>query len=66
MTSDLNEVEFQQELNAIQTESIGWLPLGQGAYLHKTAQFGGEQNSVIEVVGIADASMSGLNVLWLV
>ncbi len=66
MTPDFNDAEFQQERNAIQTESLGWLPLGQGAYLHKAAQLTGEQNSVIEVVGVADASMAELNVLWLV
>lgn len=39
----------QQELAAIAAESIGWLPLGQGAYLHH-GDADGEQN-VIHVVG---------------
>ena len=64
--TDFNEAEFQHELNAIQAESLGWLPLGQGAYLHKAVQLSVEQDLVIDVVGIADANMAGLNVLWLV
>lgn len=28
------EAELQAELAAIEAESIGWLPLGEGAYLH--------------------------------
>jgi len=48
-------------LQAIQAESIGWVPLG-GAYLHA----GNSEEQVIEVVGLALASMAGANVLWLV
>ena len=49
------------ELQAIQAESIGWIALG-GAYLH----VGGDtEDQVIEVVGLATASMAGANVLWL-
>lgn len=49
-----------QELAAIKTESIGWLPLGDGAYLHV-----GEPDAlVIDVAGVADAGMAGMNVLW--
>ena len=66
MTPAFTEAEFEQELKAIQAESIGWLPLEQGAYLHRGAQFGSEHDAVIEVVGIADDAMEGLNVLWLV
>ena len=60
------QADYLQELKAIQAESIGWLPLGQGVYLHRGASIGIEQDSVVEVVGIADAGMEGLNVLWLV
>ena len=28
------EVDFQRELAEIEAESIGWMPLGEGAYLH--------------------------------
>ena len=48
------------ELAAIEAESIGWLPLGDGAYLH----IGDPDALVIDVVGVADAGMAGMNVLW--
>jgi hypothetical protein len=52
---------IEAELQAIQAESIGWVPLG-GAYLHA----GDPEEQVIEVVGLALASMAGASVLWLV
>ena len=61
-----DNTDFLRELKAIQAESIGWLPLGQQAYLHRGAQVGTEPDLVIEVVGVADAGMAGLNVLWLI
>jgi len=48
------------ELQAIQAESIGWIPL-DGGYFH----LGDPKEKVIEVVGVALASMAGANVLWL-
>jgi hypothetical protein len=54
------EVDFQAELEQIQAESIGWIPLEEGAYLHQ-----GADESVIQVVGIAKAEMTNANVLWL-
>jgi hypothetical protein len=54
------EQDFWAELAQIQTESIGWIPLDEGAYLHV-----GFDESVIQVVGIAKAEMAGGNVLWL-
>jgi len=62
---EFDAIPFQQELKEIETESIGWLPLGPGAYLHRGAQADTPQDQVIEVVGLADASMAGANVLWL-
>jgi len=53
---------IEAELQAIQAESIGWIPLG-GAYLHVSDA---EESQVIDVVGVALASMAGANVLWLV
>ena len=47
------------ELTAIEAESIGWLPLGDGAYLH----VGDPEGEVITVVGVPDAGMAGMNVL---
>ena len=55
------EQDFWAELAQIQAESIGWIPLDEGAYLHV-----GSHEPVIQVVGIAKAEMAGGNVLWLV
>jgi hypothetical protein len=54
------EQEFLAELAQIQAESIDWIPLDEGAYLHV-----GCDELVIQVVGIAKADMAGSNVLWL-
>lgn len=53
------EVELQAELAAIEAESIGWQPLGGGAYLH----VGDPDGDVITVVGVPEAGMAGVNVL---
>jgi hypothetical protein len=55
------EQDFWVELAQIQAESIGWIPLDEGAYLHI-----GADDAVIQVVGIAKAEMAGSNLLWLV
>ena len=49
------------ELAAIDAESIGRLPLTGGAYLHLGKP--DEEEVVITVTGIPDASMAGMNVL---
>ncbi len=54
------EEDFWLELAQIQTESIGWIPLDVGAYLHV-----GSDTPVIQVVGIAKEEMATSNVLWL-
>ncbi len=54
------EEDFWLELSQIQAESIGWIPLDEGAYLHI-----GSDELVIQVVGIAKEDMAGANVLWL-
>lgn len=54
------------ELQAIQAESIGWLPLGQGGYLHHGDPQASHDDMVIQVVGIPDVSMTGMNVVLLV
>ena len=51
----------QAELQAIAAESIGWLPLGEGAYVHAGSP--GDEAIVINVVGLPDAAMAGSNVL---
>lgn len=56
--------EFLAELESIKAESIGWFPLGTGAYLHV-----GDPEAievVVSVTGIPDAGMAGMNVLLLV
>ena len=55
----ITEAELQAEMAAIEAESIVWLPLGEGAYLH----VGDPEALVIEVVGVPDAGMAGMNVL---
>jgi hypothetical protein len=54
------EEDFWAELAQIQAESIGWIALDEGAYLHI-----GSDEPVIQVVGIAKEEMAGGNVLWL-
>jgi len=54
------ENDFWAELAQIQADSIGWIPLDEGAYIHQ-----GSDESVIQVVGIAKEEMAGGNVLWL-
>lgn len=55
--------DFAAEFAAIQAESMGWQPLGEGAYLHQ-GDFQ-EEGTVIQVVGVPDAQMAGMNVLLL-
>ncbi len=54
------EEEFWSELAQIQAESIGWIPMDEGAYLHV-----GSDEPVIQVVGLVKEEMAGSNVLWL-
>lgn len=49
------------DLAAIHAESIGWQPLGDGAYLHICNP--DEDEVVITVTGVPDAEMAGMNVL---
>lgn len=51
------------ELAAIEAESIGWQPLGDGAYLHLGKLEDEEEEVVITVTGVLDAGMAGMNVL---
>jgi len=52
--------DFWAELAQIQAESIGWIPLGEGAYLHL-----GSDVLAIEVVGLLKPEMQGSSVLLL-
>ena len=49
------ESDFSAELAQIQAESIGWIPLEEGVYLH----VGSEEFEIIEVIGIPTAEMQG-------
>ena len=50
-----------QDLEQLRTESLGWIPLEEGAYLHV-----GSDQTVIQVVGLAKEEMTGSSVLWLI
>ncbi len=54
------EQDFWAKIAQIQAESIGWIPLNEGAYLHV-----GSDEPVIQIVGLAKEEMAGSNVLWL-
>jgi len=54
------EQDFWIELAQMQAESIDWIPLDEGVYLHVASD-----DAVIQVVGVAKAEMAGGNVLWL-
>lgn len=68
-----------QELRMLQAEALGWQPVAPGAYLHlaQPSAKGGaapattattdaaQVVAVIDVVGVPDAAMAGLNVLLL-
>jgi hypothetical protein len=47
--------ELKAELAAIEAEAIGWLPLGEGAYLHVGRP--DEEEVMITVVGVGDVGM---------
>jgi hypothetical protein len=55
------EEAHRQEIADIEAESIGWMPLEPGAYLHTAS----DDLAIIDIVGIATASMDTNNVLWL-
>ena len=61
MDSTNIDLDFLRELAEIETESMGWIPLDEGAYLHL-----GSDEEVVEIVGFADSGMAGANVLWIV
>ena len=60
MDSTNIDLDFLRELAEIETESMGWIPLDEGAYLHL-----GSDEEVVEIVGLVDAGMAGANVLWI-
>jgi hypothetical protein len=61
MKSTRIDKDFLRELAEIEAESMGWILLEDGAYLHVDSEDG-----IVEIVGMADAGMAGSNVLWIV
>ena len=57
----LSNDNFESDIPALEAESLGWVYLSEGAYLHE----GKGESGVIQVVGIAQTSMSESNILWL-
>ena len=55
------EADFWAELAQIQAESIGWIPLEEGVYLHEGCD---ASPSVIDVVGLPKQDMQGSTLLW--
>ena len=53
------EADFLRELAEIEAESMGWLPLEAGVYLH----VGDPDAPVITVVGVPEVGMAAMNVL---
>ena len=50
-TAESIEADFWADLAQIKAESIGWIPLGEGAYLHVDD----ENATEVLVVGVAQA-----------
>lgn len=62
MNKPLLDIQAElQELATIEAESIGWLPLGDGTYLHVADP----DAPVITVVGVPETALAGTNVLLL-
>ena len=55
MSPDI-EAEFWRELAEIESESIGWMPLEEGVYLHVSD----EQATEVLVVGVPQAGAAVL------
>lgn len=63
MSEQLDPVTLAHELAAIEAESMGWLPLEAGAYLHLAHS--DEEEVIIAVTGVPDIGMLDMNVLLL-
>ena len=60
---NINIPNIEQELNEIASESIGWLPLEDRAYLHVSSE--GNEDRVV-ITGVPGVGLDGENVLLLV
>jgi hypothetical protein len=54
---------IEEEIKELAAESIGWLPLEAGAYLHVSSE--GKEDRVL-ITGLPDAGLDGENVLLLI
>ena len=61
LTEKINNEISEFEIQTLESESMGWVYLSEGAYTHE----GSNKSGVIQVVGIAQPSMSESNILWL-
>ena len=57
----ITDEELAADVAALAVEAMGWLPLGDGSYLHLGKPE--EEEVVITVVGVPEAGMAGMNVL---
>lgn len=55
----ITDEELAADLAALAVEAMGWLPLDDDAYLHVSDT----DALVVEVVGVPDSAMAGVNVL---
>jgi hypothetical protein len=60
MSPDIED-DFQRELALLEVESLGWIPLEPGVFLHK-----GLDDTEVVITGQATPAMAGVNVLWVV
>jgi hypothetical protein len=72
----ITPAELEADLKALEVEAMGWLLLtteeGEQGYLHmgdplvlcRQLTVNHPEPVVIEVVGVPDATMAGVNVLW--
>ena len=54
------EADFHRELAEIEAESMGWVSLEPGVYLHVSDANATE----VVITGQATAEMAGMNALW--
>lgn len=59
--TDFVWAQEQREIEIIEAEAIGWLPLEEGAYLH--VGHPDEEQVAITVTGVPEVGMGGMDVL---
>ena len=57
----ITDEELAADVAALAVEAMGWLPLGDGSYLHLGKPE--EEETVITVVGVPEVGMAGMDVL---